>query len=145
MSNIQKIVVGSFYCPPGSRKKSVLLDHIAEVFHTMSSRYKNIHWIICADSNELKLDAILNLSPDLKQIVKGITRVSSQSMLDPVMTTLHSFYQTPKLEKPLDSDDSSGSPSDHMMVLVEPLNTVENKKIITKETINIRSFSEDNY
>ena len=32
-SKIQKIVVGSIYSKPDSRKKSVLLEHIAEVYH----------------------------------------------------------------------------------------------------------------
>ena len=40
MSKIQKIVVCSFYSPPGSRKKSVLLDQISEVYHLMSAKYQ---------------------------------------------------------------------------------------------------------
>ena len=68
MSKIQKIMVGSFYSKPGSRKKRQLLDHIAGVYHQTSSRYTNgLYWIICADSNELKLDSILDLSPRLRQ------------------------------------------------------------------------------
>ena len=34
-SKIQKIVVGSIYCKPDSRKKTVLLDHIAEVYNLL--------------------------------------------------------------------------------------------------------------
>ena len=39
-SIIKKIAVCSFYCKPGSRKKTKLLDHISESFHLLSSRYK---------------------------------------------------------------------------------------------------------
>ena len=53
-SKIQKIVVGSVYSKPKSRKKSILLDHIAQVYSQMSSKYKKgLHWIICGDTNDL--------------------------------------------------------------------------------------------
>ena len=100
------------------------VDHISEVFHQLSSRYQNPHWLICGDSNDLKLDAIIALSSGLKQVVTEPTRISSQKILDPVITDLHSYYQTPKIEAPLDSDDDNGSPSDHMMVLLRPLDTI---------------------
>ena len=62
-SSIQKIVVGSIYCKPDSRKKTLLLDHIAEVYNLLSSKYQNgLHWIICGDTNDLKLDSILELN-----------------------------------------------------------------------------------
>ena len=145
MCRVQKIIVGSFYSPPGSRKKSILLDHISEVFHQMCSKYQNPKWIICADSNDLKLDSILALSPGFKQVVMEPTRILSQKMLDPVITDLHSFYQTVKLEEPLDSDDENGSPSDHMMVLLRPLDTINNKKENIKEKIQIRSYCDENF
>ena len=47
-SKIQKIVVASVYCKPDSRKKTVLLDHIAQVYNSLSAKYKKgLHWIIC--------------------------------------------------------------------------------------------------
>ena len=49
-SNIQKIVVGSLYCKPNSRKKTALLDHIAEVYQLMNTKYaRGLHWIIAED------------------------------------------------------------------------------------------------
>ena len=41
VSKIQKVVIGSFYSKPASRKKQVLLDHISDVFHMLSSRYSS--------------------------------------------------------------------------------------------------------
>ena len=49
-------------------------------------------------------------------------------MLDPIITSLHSFYQTPICLPPLDSDpDKIGSKSDHRIVLAEPINVINNK------------------
>ena len=54
MSRIQRIMIGSFYSKPGSRKKKQLLDHIAEVYHQTCSRFSDsLHWVICADSRIL--------------------------------------------------------------------------------------------
>lgn len=58
---------------------------------------------------------------------------------------MHTFYQAPSIEAPLDSDEDSGSPSDHLMVLFDPLNTINNKKTAKKETIVVRSYSDDNF
>ena len=40
-SVVKKIVAASFYCKPGSRKKSLLLDHIAETYHSLSAKYND--------------------------------------------------------------------------------------------------------
>ena len=86
-------MVGSIYCKPDSRKKSILLDHIAEVFHMMSSKYeKGLHWILCGDTNDLKIQSILQLSSKLKQVVQHPTRLNPPKILDPIITTLSGFY-----------------------------------------------------
>ena len=127
MSKIQKILVGSFYSKPGSRKKQVLHDHISVVFHQISSRISNgLYSLICGDANCLKLDPILNLSPQLKQIVDKPTR--GDKILDPIITDLHRFYLRPTIEAPLQVDANElGEDSDHKMVLLRPLNNIENK------------------
>ena len=69
-SIIKRIVVASIYSKPDSRKKTLLLDHIAETYHLLSSKYQDgLHFILAGDTNDLKLDPILNLSPNLKQVV----------------------------------------------------------------------------
>ena len=58
----------------------------------------------------MKLDAILHLSPKIKQVVKRITRVNPLKMLDPIVTTLAPYYQMPEILPTLDADyDSGGS------------------------------------
>jgi hypothetical protein len=96
-SKIQKIMIGSIYSKPDSRKKTLLLDHIAEVFNMMNAKYnKGLHWILCGDTNDLNLDTILQLSPNLKQVVQDPTRLNPPKILDPIITTLSSFYQKPE-------------------------------------------------
>ena len=144
-SKIQKIVVGSIYCKPDSRKKSLLLDHIAEVFHSMSAKYKKgLHWLICGDTNDLKLESILHLSPSLKQVVQNSIRLDPPRMLDPIITTLSNFYQEPECLAPLDSDpDRNGKPSDHLMVVMRPITVINNKPARNKKVNKHRPFTDE--
>lgn len=103
-SRIKKIIAASFYCKPGSRKKKLLLDHISEVYHFLSSKFKDIFWIFGADKNDLKVDTILHLNPNLRQCVDFPTRQNSSAIIDIVITDLHKYYQTPVCEAPLDVD-----------------------------------------
>ena len=92
-SLIKKIVVGSIYCKPTSRKKTVLLDHIALTYHTISSKYgSNVYWIICGDMNDLKLDSILHLNSNFRQVVLTPTRLQPPVILDTIITDLHFHY-----------------------------------------------------
>ena len=120
-SKIKRIVIGSIYSKPQSKKKSVLLDHISSVFNQMSVKYsQGLEWIIGGDTNDLKIEKILQISDHFKQIVTKPTR--GIKILDPVITTLHTFYQTPQVLEPLDADpDKNGSKSDHKMVTVTPI------------------------
>ena len=92
-SEVKKIVVAAVYCKPRSRKKTLLLDHIAQVYNLMCSKYKNgLHWIICGDTNDLRLDPILALSPNMKQVVESHTRMNPPRLLDPIITTMSKYY-----------------------------------------------------
>ena len=112
-SIVEKIAVASIYCKPSSRKKTLLLDHIADTYHLLCSKYQSgLHFILAGDTNDLKLDAILSLSPQLKQVVSSATR--NGAILDPIITTLSKIYQSPVCLPPLDNDpDNNGAPSDH--------------------------------
>ena len=146
-SKIQKIMVASVYCKPDSRRKSDLLDHIAEVFHLMNSKYaRGLHWLICGDTNDLKLDGILHLSPNLKQVVQHPTRLNPPRLLDPIITTLSGFYQVPQCLPPLDNDpDKNGKPSDHLMVEMKPIASVDNESARQKLKITFRPFTPNSF
>ena len=143
-SKIQKIVVGSIYCKPNSKKKTLLLDHIAQVYSQLSSKYKKgLHWILCGDTNDLKLDSILHLNGNLKQVVKNPTRLNPPRILDPIITTLSNYYQEPVCLPPLDPDpDTHGKPADHMMVVMKPVSVLSNKPARAVKRIIYRPVSD---
>ena len=64
-SVIQKIILGSIYSKPNSKEKTATLDHIA--VSLLNAKYgKGKYWILAGDTNDMKLDPILHLSPNLK-------------------------------------------------------------------------------
>ena len=101
-SKIQKIAVCSLYCKPNSKMKTRLLDHISVAYSIISSKFPTgLHFILAGDTNELKLDSILQLSPRMKQMVVWITRMDPPRMLDPIITTLGCYYHVPESLAPL--------------------------------------------
>ena len=142
-SSIKKIALCSFYSKPKSKKKSLLLDHINQAFNIISSKYGDgLHYIISGDSNDLKLDNILNLSHNMKQLVSNVTRLAPPAMLDPIISTLGAYYQQPACLPPLDPDpDSNGSPSDHLIVVMRPIDTLNNKPGRTFREVKVRPLT----
>ena len=128
-SKIQKIACCAVYSVTNSRKKSLLHDHISDAYHILSKKYsRGLHFVIAGDTNDLKLDPILNLSSQFKQIVKDWTRYNPPALLDPIITTLHCFYQRPECLAPIDADsDKFGTHSDHRIVVARPISLVNNK------------------
>ena len=105
-SKIQKIVLCSFYYPgPKSKTKSLLLDHLCQSYQILSAKYgKGLHFLMCADSNKLDLEPVLSLSPDMRQLVTSPTRMNPDQMLDPIITTMGRWYQTPVCLAPVEAD-----------------------------------------
>jgi hypothetical protein len=65
------------------------------------------------------------------------------AVLDPIITSLAKYYQVPVCIPPLDADqDSDGSPSDHLMVLMEPVSTMNNKPARFKRSVTYRPLPE---
>jgi hypothetical protein len=141
-SVVKKIAVASIYSKPSSRKKTLLLDHIAETYHMLCSKYQSgLHFTLAGDTNDLKLDSILSLSPSLRQVVTSPTR--NGKILDPIITTLSRYYQSPICLPPLDNDpDKNGSPSDHMIVFMKPIDSINNNPARTKKTVTYRPLPE---
>ena len=141
-SKIQKIACCSLYSKPDSRKKSLLLDHISEAFNILSKKYqRGLHFVIAGDTNDLKLDPILSLSPNFKQIVQDWTRMDPPAMIDPILTTLSNFYQVPECLDPLDPDpDKNGEKSDHRIVIAKPVNVINNKSGRKTRKVKVRPF-----
>jgi exonuclease III len=141
-SKIKKIIIGSIYSKPNSKSKTKLLDHISEVYHTMGTKFQEgLEWVIAGDTNDLKLEKILALSPKLKQVVQKPTR--KDKMLDPIFTTMVHYYKMPQVRPPLDNDpDKNGVPSDHRIVIMEPLNVINNTSDRTIKEVTVRPLPE---
>ena len=122
-SRVKYIAVAAiYYRGPKSTQKDELFDHIAESFHFLSSKYgSSIHFVIAGDTNRLNLSPITNLSPNLKQEVKVPTRLNPPAILDPIISTLGRWYQSPVTKPPIRPNDGQGKPSDHLTVLWLPL------------------------
>ena len=107
-SRVQAIACCAFYLQPGSKNRTLLLDHFSDAYNVLGAKYpKGLEFIIAGDANRLKLDAILNLSPKFSQIVRDPTRLDPPAILDPVITTMPNHYQVPLCLLPLDPDKNS--------------------------------------
>ena len=120
----------------------LLLDLISEAFNILSKKYgRGVHFIIAGDTNDLRLDTILSLSPNFRQIVQDWTRLNPPALLDPIQTTLSNYYQVPQCLDPLDPDpDKNGKKSDHRIVLAKPVNIINNRSARRFREVKVRPF-----
>ena len=147
-SKIQKIACAAIYSKPGSKHKSDLLDHLSEAFNILSAKFgRGLHFCIAGDTNELNLNAILSLSSNLVQVVRNPTRIDPktgfEAILDPIIMTLSQYYQVPLCLDPLDPDpDKNGKKSDHRIVLMKPINIIDNKSARYSREIRVRPITQ---
>ena len=116
-SVVKKIITVSFYCKPQSRKKKLFYDWLSETYHSLTAKHGDgLYWIMCADINDTKIEPILHLNSNFKQVVTKPTRLDKT--LDVIISDLGIYYQTPTVEPPLNVDeDKTGVPSDHQLVI----------------------------
>ena len=116
-----------YYRGPKSTTKQELFDHIASTYHFLCSKYGHgIDFIIAGDTNRLNLSPILNLSPNLHQVVKVPTRLNPDRTLDPIITTLRKYYCEPITKPPVNADvGKAGKPSDHLVVMMTPITATQ--------------------
>ena len=119
-----------------------MLDHISDSFNILSTKYnRGLHFCLAGDTNDLKLDNILSLSPSLVQIVSDWTRMDPPAILDPVIMTLAHLYQKPVCIEPLDADhDKQGTKSDHRIVICKPISVINNKCARVTRKVKVRPF-----
>ena len=140
-SKIQHIACAAIYSKPGSKYKSDLYDHISEAFNLLSMKYsRGLHFCLAGDTNELDLNPILNISPNFVQLVTEPTRYDPNTnigkILDPIIMTMSSYYQSPVYLEPLDPDsDTNGRKSDHRIVILRPVSAINNKSARTLRTL----------
>ena len=126
---VKHIAVASVYYTKRTKAKD-FTDHICEAYNMLLSKYgQGLHFIISGDFNRLNINPILALSPNLFQVVDIPTRMNPDATLDKIITTLSKFYLSPTSLPPLDNDvDGDGKPSDHLIIVMRPINQSENVK-----------------
>ena len=101
-TRIKHIVAASLYYSSTQTRKADFIDHIAETFHTLCYLYgSDLKFILSGDINRLNINPILNLSRDLVQIVKVLTRKNPYAIPDVVITNISALYQSPETLPPL--------------------------------------------
>ena len=147
-SLIKHIVLGAIYVRPKKPNKTLVYDHIADVYNILNAKYgKGLYWCIAGDTNKLKLDPVLNLSPNFKSVVTKLTRINlknpkKSTILDNIITDLHKWYQEPDILPPISADPGQGKPSDHLIVLYKPLSPLNNKSNRRVRKILVRPMKE---
>ena len=64
-------------------------------------------------------------------------------ILDNVITDLSKWYQTPECVPPLDADPGTGgSPSDHLIVIIQPVSVLNNKPARVTREILVRPMKQ---
>ena len=126
-SRVRKIAVASVYYTKAT-KRSEFIDHISEAYTLLSAKFgPNLDFAICGDFNRLNIKPILNLSPNLKQLVTVPTRRNPDAILENIISTLEYFYLAPFTISPLDNDENkNGKPSDHLPVVFKPIDDIAN-------------------
>jgi hypothetical protein len=117
---VKRIIVCCFYCPPKSKKKTVLIDHMTLTLQSLLNTFPNAAVLISGDRNDLSIQRLLTVDRSLRQIVQKGTR--GPNILTIVCTDLEVFYEEPIIVPPIDVDDPTkgGVPSDHNGVVVLP-------------------------
>ena len=133
---IKHIAVAAIYYAKRTKRKD-FIDHICEAYNVLLAKYgQGLQFIIAGDFNRLNINAILDLSPSLKQIVEIPTRTNPDATLDKIITTLSKFYLPPTSLPPLDNDiEGNGKPSDHLIIVMRPISQTNYPKM--KEDNNI--------
>ena len=66
-----------------------------------------------------------------------------EAILDPIITSLGAYYQTAQCLPPLDPDpESNGKSSDHRIVVIRPISSINNKSSRYTRTIKVRPITQ---
>ena len=130
---INKIIVCCFYCPPRSKKKTVLIEHMTLTVQYLLNIYPKAAILISGDRNDLRIDRLLSVDKSLKQLVQKPTR--GPNILTVLCSDLQVYYEEPIIVPPVDVDvPGKGVPSDHQGVVMNPRSTcdvpVKREKIV---------------
>ena len=142
---VKKIAIETFYVSPKSFDKDATIDHIIENIHFLRSQFDNeIHFLLGGDLNIMKIGTILYSYGALKQVISTGTRKGT--ILENIITNLHSFYHPPTTLPPLQRDEGKKGPdSDHQVAIFAPTSNPNFMKQSMKKTITTRPLPDSGY
>ena len=112
-SQLNVLIVCGLYSKPNSRKKSILSDHISMNYYLLKMKFPKAKFLFLGDFNCYKPDVILQLSPQLRQLVHYNTY--GEKTLDLLITDMHTWYHPAIPSDALLPDNPAvASPSDHI-------------------------------
>ena len=118
-TKFKKIIICSFYSPPGKYRYTAMSDYICSTLHLLYTKHPESGIILGADKNSMNITPILNCGLKLRQIVDQITH--GNKIIDVIITNLSSHYKSPLIAPPIESDDPSrGVASDHSVPVAIP-------------------------
>ena len=118
--SIREIIVCAFYCPPRSKKKTKLVEHISVEYFKQKAAHPRSAFICGGDKNDLNIKHLLDISPCFRQIVTRPTH--KNSVLEIIVTDIGHFYNEPVIRPPIQPDiEGEGVPSDHSIAYATPI------------------------
>ena len=102
---ITKIIACCFYCPPKSKKKTSLIEHMTLTLQSLRTTFPMAGVLISGDRNDLSLQRLKSIDPALRQTVRKGTR--GPNILTVVLTDMEVLYEEPIVVPPIDVNDPS--------------------------------------
>ena len=101
-SPIKEMIVCAFYCPPRSRKKTKLIEHISTEYYKLKSAHPRAAFMCGGDKNDLHVKHFLDISPSFRQIITKATH--KNSVLECLITDIGHLYNEPVIGPPIKPD-----------------------------------------
>ena len=140
---ITKFICCSFYSPPRSPHRNKLAEFLVDTLGRLRQEHPGSRVILAGDRNDLRSEAITDLDPTLKQLVKHFTNKKGDKVLDVILTDCRDLLQEPSLLPPLQVDDNKkGEDSDHKGVQCLPRSNLSSEGGKIREKIVLRRFPE---
>lgn len=114
-SSVTTLIFGTLYHPPWANEKALqqkVLNYLISTLDTLKAASPQMGLVLCGDFNKLPIKMLKKKCyPEIKLVVKDSTR--GNSILDLIITNLHSYQKTPTVLAPVGS-------SDHNCVMFSP-------------------------
>ena len=133
------VIVCSFYSPPNMKTNTALINHLTITLQSLLIIHKDADIMICGDRNQIQISTLTAVDHSLRQIVNVATHGAKN--LDVACTNLSLYYDPPTTLPPLSPDNPLvARPSDHLGVLISPIDSTERRNKRKKLVKFIRPF-----